>query len=112
MQRGKRRDVEGEILSVGPRGEFGSGSSANQVYLISECRMQSRQSGARERRQEGTEEQQYHINPQLMFDNSAKTQLFTWNLATGPPGSLIRPLPPDKPHLIIAYLNTVWLKCR
>lgn len=61
-QRWRRR----ERSSLELRSEFGSGGSANQVYLISEFRMQSRQSSKRKR-----DEQQYKINPLPVFVNSA-----------------------------------------
>lgn len=64
MKKSKRSSLE-------LRSEFGSGGSANQVYLISEFRMQSRHSSKRERKGGEIGEQQYKINPQLVFVNSA-----------------------------------------
>lgn len=60
----RSREREWEISSFELRSEFGCGGSANQVYLISEFRMQRRQSSKIERQRERERnEQQCKINP-------------------------------------------------
>lgn len=63
-ERGKRSSLE-------LRSEFGSGGSANQVYLISGFRMQSRPMEQKRARASEMDEQQYEINPMPVFVNSA-----------------------------------------
>lgn len=69
--RGMENEERGKRSSLELRSEFGSGGSANQVYLISGFRMQSRPMEQKRARASEMDEQQYEINPMPVFVNSA-----------------------------------------